>query len=225
MSKKHPHNNIEPRQNAGDESDSAFYGTDADAQLDLTGLLSPQFSNVRPLYTSPNGTTELYTATRYGKRFVLKGLKEQFRNDPIHNMGLAKELEIGMHLDHPNIRRTLSMEEVEGIGKVIVMEYVDGCTLGDLIASGSLGVADTRAVMRQIAGAMKYMHSKQICHRDLKPSNILVTHNGNVVKIIDFNLSDSEEFIVLKNPAGSKGYMAPEQLMPGAVPSVVADIY
>ncbi|MDE6395042.1 MAG: serine/threonine protein kinase [Duncaniella sp.] len=210
-----------------DSGDTSAYLDDgaADAQLDFGGLFSNRFTNVRPIYSSPNGATEIYTATRYGKRFVLKGLKEQYRNDPIYNLALAKEFDIGISLDHPNIRRTLGLETVEGIGRVIVLEYVDGTPLDTLLASGDLTVAEARSIATQTAGALGYVHAKQVYHRDLKPANILVAHQGNVVKIIDFNLSDSDEFVILKNPAGSRRYMAPEQQNLKARPSAVADIY
>lgn len=72
---------------------------------------------------------------------------------------------------------------------------------------------------------MEYMHAKQIVHRDIKPSNIMLTHRGGDVKLIDFGLSDSETFCVLKIPAGTRGYIAPEQLQPNAVSSPSTDIY
>lgn len=80
-------------------------------------------------------------------------------------------------------------------------------------------------VTEQLADALGYIHSKQIIHRDLKPSNIMITHNGHNTKLIDFSLSDSDYFNVLKCPAGSSGYIAPEQLQPDAKPDIKADIY
>ena len=207
-----------------DNDTSDYLSPEDTSQMDFGGLFSRSFNNIAPLYSSASGPCEIYSATRYGKRFILKGLKKEYRNDPINNLALAKEFEIGIFLEHPNIRRTLGLEEVEGIGKVIVMEYVDGRSLAAILAEGRLPKAAGRAIMAQVADALAYIHSKQVFHRDLKPSNILVSHQGNMVKIIDFNLSDSEAFVVLKNPAGSRKYMAPELLHPGSAPPSAAAI-
>lgn len=208
-----------------DSDSSTFFGTAGEKPLDFGGLLSRQFTNIVRLYCSPNGPTELYAATRYGKRFVLKALKEEYRNDPIHTLALAKEFEIGIFLEHANIRSTIGLENVDGLGKVIVLEYVDGRPLDKLLAAGKISVASARNIAAQIASALGYLHSKQVFHRDLKPANILISHHGDTVKLIDFNLSDSDDFVILKNPAGSKKYMAPEQQRPDAVPTAAADIY
>ena len=80
------------------------------------------------------------------------------------------------------------------------------------------------SVARQILEAIGYCHGKQIIHRDLKPSNILVTFNGNRVKLIDFGLSDSDRYAVLKEPAYTKAYAAPEQLS-GAEVDNRTDLY
>ena len=96
-------------------------------------------------------------------------------------------------------------------GNSIVMEYVDGRTLKEFLSENpSRSVRES--VARQILEAIGYCHGKQIIHRDLKPSNILVTYNGNHVKLIDFGLSDSDSYAVLKEPAYTKAYAAPEQL-------------
>ena len=216
----------EPCMQPQDELDSAYLNADdTAAKLNLGELFSHEFSNIMPLYSSSNGPIEIHTATRYGKRFILKGLKEQYRDDPVYAMSLVKEFEIGIQLDHPNIRRTVGLENVPGCGKAIVLEYVDGCTLDTMLSRGKIAVSTARSIARQVGGALGYLHRKQVYHRDLKPSNILISHDGNVVKIIDFNLSDSGDFIILKNPAGSRRYMAPEQFEAGARPSAVADIY
>lgn len=209
-----------------DDTSSYIIDGNSGPRLDLGGLFSSQFSNIKPISRSRSGgVTEVLTATRYGRRFILKSLKEQYRDDPIYTLAMAKEFEIGIMLEHQNIRRTLSLEPVEGLGKAIVLEYVDGLSLDEMLKSGSLTISQARLIARQIADALSYLHGKRIYHRDLKPSNVLVMHPDNAVKLIDFNLSDNDQFIILKNPAGTRRYMAPEQLSPDAKPSPTADIY
>lgn len=220
-------NNHENNDTEAWESDESGFLTDESAanSLDLGELFSHKFSNVTPLYRSANGPTQIYTATRYGKRFLLKGLKEQYRDDPVYVMALVKEFEIGITLDHHNIRNTIGVETDELLGKVIVLEYVDGQTLEHLLAKGCLSPLSAIDIVRQIADALEYMHGKGIFHRDLKPANILVSYHRNTVKLIDFNLADGDDFIILKNPAGTRGYIAPEQISRDARPTAAADIY
>ena len=207
------------------DDDSGLYIDQRSARLEMAGIFSNRFSNIIPLYRSTHGATEIHAATRYGKRFVLKGLQPEHRDDPVCNMCMAKEFEIGITLDHPNIRRTVGFEDVDGLGKRIVLEYIDGVTLAETISTRHLAQGKAISIALQVADALKYLHSKQICHRDLKPENIMLPHQGDIVKVIDFNLSDSDDFIVLKNPAGSKRYMAPELSDPGAAPTPETDWY
>ena len=183
------------------------------------------FAGLREFYVSPHGHTRLFYASRYGKAYVLKCLKADYLYTPLYRRALAKEFEIGLQLDHPCICRTIGMEEVGGLGQAIVMERVDGCTLESIIKEGSLTRALARRIAAQAAGAVDYMHGKQVVHRDLKPSNIMVTHNGHNVKIVDFSLADSDAFEMLKQPGGTSGYIAPEQLLSGAKADVRSDMY
>ena len=80
-------------------------------------------------------------------------------------------------------------------------------------------------IFNELLDAMEYFHSKQIIHRDLKPDNILITNNGNNVKIIDFGLSDADDYVILKQAAGTRKYAAPEQLIPNNTIDCRADIY
>lgn len=209
-----------------DDSPSG-YMSDIGGEMDSAVRIPVQnaFSNISEFYVSKSGHARLFTATRFGKRYMLKCLKPDFAYTPVYRQALAKEFEIGLQMDHPHICRTIGMEEVAGLGTVIVMEYIDGDTLKSLIDSRTLTHDMARRVTEQLADALGYIHSKQIIHRDLKPSNIMITHNGHNTKLIDFSLSDSDYFNVLKCPAGSSGYIAPEQLQPDAKPDIKADIY
>lgn len=168
------------------------------------------FSNLHQCYVSISGHTRIFTATKYGKRFMLKCLKNDFLYTPIYRQALAKEFEIGQQLEHPNICRTIDLEKVDNLGTVVVMEYIDGDNLEQLIKKNALSAELARKIAGQLMDALEYMHNKQMIHRDLKPSNIMITHNGQNVKLIDFGLSDSDSFCVLKSPAGTSGYIAPE---------------
>lgn len=202
------------------------YVVDIDSESDFTAVRADNgFTNISECYVSKSGHARLFTAVRYGKRYVLKCLKTDFRYTPVYCQALMKEFEIGLQLDHPNICRTISMEPVGDLGECIVMEYVDGETLESAVTSGKLTEDMVVKIACQLLDAMEYMHAKHIVHRDIKPSNIMLTHRGGDVKLIDFGLSDSETFCVLKIPAGTRGYMAPEQLQPDAKSDPCADIF
>lgn len=183
------------------------------------------FHDIREIYVSENGHARVLFATRYGKRYALKCLKPDYLYTPIYRQVLAKEFEIALQLDHPNVCRTIGMEEVEGYGPAIIMEFVDGQTLRQLMDKGLLTRQLAWKIFSQLTEALSYMHSKGIYHRDLKPENIMLTYSGNDVRLIDFSLSDSSAFSILKSPAGTIGYIAPEQLVSGCTATAQSDIY
>jgi serine/threonine protein kinase len=176
--------------------------------------ISSQFSGHSELPS--RGYSRLFKAQRNGQWFTLKTLKPEVANDPVYQGMLEKEFDRMMQLNHPNIVRVYSREEIPGVALGIVMEYVDGRTLGEFLKENPTRSV-RESVARQLLEAIGYCHRKQIIHRDLKPSNVLVTYNGNRVKLIDFGLSDSDRYAVLKEPAFTKAYAAPEQLSGGEV--------
>ena len=209
-----------------DKATSGFTTNLSEEMSDTEGMTGRnEFKNLTAFYVSGSGHARLFTAMRYGKRFMLKCLKSDFLYTPIYQQIQNKEFEIGVQLEHPNICRTIGLEQVEGLGITIIMEYIDGDNLQTLIDRGLLTPSLAKKIARQLMDALEYMHNKQIVHRDLKPSNIMVTHNGQNVKVVDFGLSDSDSFCILKSPAGTSGFIAPEQLMPDAKPEPSADIY
>lgn len=180
-----------------------------------SGEITSSFENISDVFSSyseihSNGFNRLYKAQRYGKWFVIKGLKSKYLHKEVYLGLLTKEFELGVRMDHPNIAHTFSKENDPVAGPCIVMEYVDGFTLKEYLAQNPSRLA-RRKIMQELLEAMAYYHSLQIIHRDLKPDNILITRNGHNVKIIDFGLADSDWHGVLKQPAGSENYAAPEQ--------------
>lgn len=184
--------------------------------------MSNAFSNHLELGSS--GYCRLFKAARYGKWYVLKGLQPQHASDPLYMAMLDKEFEMAVKMEHPNIVHVYSHETDAVVGPCIVMEYIDGRTLAEFLKENP-PMALRRKVVHQLLDAMSYYHALQIVHRDLKPSNILVTRNGDNVKLIDFGLADADDYAMLKEPAYTKGYAAPEQVTEGASVDCRTDLY
>ena len=176
------------------------------------------------IYSSPAGPYLLYKGL-FGERIaVFKCLKEEFRGDEVYEAIIRHEYEIAQPLKHPGVCDYLSMIRIEGLGNTIVMEWIDGCTLGDLIGNGPVSHETAKSIVLQLCDAVSYIHRKQVLHNDLKPENVMVTREGNVVKVIDFSLADSPSMARGHIPAGTQGYAAPE-VVDGGKPSVRSDIY
>jgi len=184
------------------DSSASGYLTDA-----MEGI-SQTFTDVEIIATSE--VNVVAKAKRYGRWWLLKGLRKELAQETGYQQRLRKELEILVQLQHPHIVAAFSMEEVEGVGRCIVMEYVDGPTLKDWL-QGETTKQQRRHVAMELTEAVAYIHSKGIVHRDLKPENIIITNNGGNVKLIDFGLADTDSHAILKQPAGTKQYMSPEQ--------------
>lgn len=204
---------------------SSDFLDDIDVQMNDVAPVSTEFSDIRECYVSKSGYTRLLMAKRFGKTYMLKCLKKDYLYTSLYRTALNKEFEIGLQLDHTNICRTIGFEELGEFGPAIILEYVDGETLETFMKKGLLTKPLVRKFVEQLRDVLGYMHNKQIIHRDLKPSNIMVTYKGQNIKLIDFSLSDSDTFNVLKAPGGTSGYIAPELFLPGAKSEITCDIY
>jgi Protein kinase domain. len=135
--------------------------------------------------------THIYTATRYGRRFLLKALAPDCAELADYRLQQEQEFQLGVQLVHPNIAATYSLEDVPDIGRCIVQEWIDGMTLGEWVGSKPSRAARERT-LNQLLDALEYLHGLQLVHHDLKPDNILVTRNGANIKLIDFGLSATD---------------------------------
>ncbi|MCY4662620.1 MAG: serine/threonine-protein kinase [Acidobacteria bacterium] len=125
-------------------------------------------------------------------------------------------------LDHPNIVSITTAEKTDNVF-FIVMEYVAGETLDDLIArDGALAARRLIGYATQLARAVDHAHRQGVVHRDLRPSNVLVSSAG-VLKVTDFGTSRFLEMAAHNTVTGSPPYMAPEQFEGRAV--FASDIY
>ena len=183
--------------------------------------ISSQFTDVEILSTSE--VNIVARAKRFGRWWLLKGLRKEVAGEAGYQQRLRKEFEILMQLQHPGLVMAVGLEDVEALGLCIVMEYVDGVTLKEWLQNKA-NRQQRRSVAMALCETVGYIHSKSIVHRDLKPENIMITQNGGHVKLIDFGLADTDSHTILKQPAGTQRYMSPEQAQM-AVADVRNDIY
>ena len=210
------------------QKSSTFALTNSLAMVDssfIVSPLTPEFSDVwsEPQLLSAKGHNAIYAATRFGRKYILKALAEPYLQSTPHVELLRKEFSIGVSLDHPNIVRLLDFGHMDSIGWYIQMEYIDGITLDQFLETKP-SATTRRHILFQLLDALSFLHERQIIHRDIKPSNILITRNGSAVKLIDFGVSDTDDYVTFKQPAGSMAYIAPEQLE-GKTIDNRADIY
>ncbi len=143
------------------------------------------------------------------------------------SLRLKREAMVGASLNHPNLVSVYDAEMQDDGDVVIVMEYVPGHTLSDLIrARGRLSPDKALPVLRGVAAALDAIHARGLVHRDVKPANVLVSDEG-VVKLADLGTADvagRTQITGSETVIGSFSYMAPEQIG-GARPSPEMDIY
>lgn len=202
---------------------------DTEQPSSTSGYTNPLDFNAMNVFSNhtemaSKGYCHLLKAQRYGRWYVLKALQPQHADNPQYAAMLEKEFQTAVNLKHPNIVNTYGIETDAVAGRCIVMEYVEGRTLAEFLKENP-STARRRKVAMQLLDAMQYYHALQIVHRDLKPSNILVTRNGDNVKLIDFGLADTDDYAILKGPAYTRGYAAPEQTVLDGVIDCRTDIY
>ena len=186
-----------------------------DYDSSISGYLTDGFEGISSIFTEVEilHRHEHYTlarAKRYGRWWMLKAIKEEEAGQTIYQQMLRKELDLLMRMQSPYIVQASGMEQVEGLGMCIVMEYVDGIQLDEWLRK-SQDIKSRLRIAEELLEAIVYVHSTGTVHRDLKPENIMVTRNGEHIKLIDFGLADNDHMAILKQPAGTPKYMAPEQ--------------
>ncbi len=133
----------------------------------------------------------------------------------------AREAQTLARLNHPNIVTVFDYGETAGLF-YIVMEFVDGVNLRDLLRDGKLAPKQALAIVPPICEALQYAHDKGIVHRDIKPENLLLDRDGRI-KIADFGIAALVG--AGGEAAGTPPYMAPEQAGTAAEIDHRADIY
>ena len=160
-----------------------------------------------------------------GRKVAIKMLHERYANDVQFVERFRREATHAAGLSHPNVVSIHDRGEAEG-SYFIVMEYVEGRTLKELIVTrGPCPVPVAVSYVRQVLAALRYAHRNGIVHRDIKPHNVLVDHEGRV-KVADFGIAraGSSQMTEAGSIIGTAQYLSPEQAR-GAPVDESSDLY
>lgn len=177
---------------------------------------------------------------RLGRRVAIKILRPDLAKDPTFQARFRREAQSAASLNHPNIvavydtgQDTLSPEGDNGEPAVvvpyIVMEFVDGMTLRQIVASGRRLLPERALeITAGILSALDYAHRHGIVHRDIKPANVMLTRTGDV-KVMDFGIARaindvSSTMTSASAVMGTAQYLSPEQAR-GEVVDARSDLY
>jgi len=175
---------------------------------------------------------EAHHATLANKRYAVKVLLGDAGATPSMRKRFAKEAESASRLVHPNVVGVIDYGATEGGLPYIVMDFVDGRSIAEMIEDGPIAVPHALRLARAICDGLAYAHEAGVVHRDLKPANILVVHTSDgddVPRIADFGLAqtieDNDVRLTSTGMAmGTPAYAAPEQ-MAGKRVDHRADLY
>jgi len=171
------------------------------------------------------GMSNVYSGRdeRLGRQVAIKLLKSSLAGDPVFRTRFRQEAQAASRMAHPTIVRVFDAGEervaeaggFEGIVPFIVMEFVEGRLLKDVIKEGPLDSAEAIRITEGILTALEYSHRAGVVHRDIKPGNVMITHGGQV-KVMDFGIaraiSDSSATVAQTTAIlGTAQYFSPEQ--------------
>jgi serine/threonine protein kinase len=175
------------------------------------------------------GRVYLAKDVRLNRRVALKVLSRERMNNPRALARFQREAKVGAQLQHENLVRIYDEGEAHG-NRYLVMEYIEGKTVGRLIAEhGPMPPGIAARIARQIALGLDHLYQKGLLHRDINPLNILVDREGNA-KLTDLGLAidlGEPEDIVTRDGAtvGTFDYISPEQAKHSRSVDIRSDIY
>ena len=143
---------------------------------------------------------------------AVKFLPQHLTSDPAEKERFVREAKAASALNHPNVTTIHEIDEFEG-QTFIVMEYVRGRTLKQIVEKETLSIKEVLNIGIQMCEGLAVAHEKGIVHRDIKSDNIMFTDRGQV-KIMDFGLAKlrgSTRLTDTRSTAGTAAYMSPEQ--------------
>lgn len=186
-------------------------------------VVNNRFRVLKKLGQGGMGEVLLGEDVKLKRKVAIKSIIKE-NSDDSTKLRFLREAQTASQLDHPNICTIYEIyEEADANKSYIVMQYVDGVTLGQIIAMKRLNIDRILDIAGQVCTGMAEAHSKNVIHRDIKPGNIMIDQKG-VVKILDFGLAKFSDPGVFKDDGavnsnltekgfvlGTVAYISPEQ--------------
>src|SRR3954449_2280139 len=186
-------------------------------------VLAGRYRVIDRLGAGGMATVYLAEDERLGRKVAVKRLHADSPEDA--SQRFEREAKVGASLSHPNLVTVFdTVADDEGV--LIVMEYVAGENLAQLMARERVPPEQAVLIIRQVAGALDHAHQSGVVHRDVKPANILITPDGKA-KLVDLGIATASErtqITAVGTVLGTPSYMAPEQLEGGSISKSV-DLY
>jgi len=167
----------------------------------------PQYEILGPLGRGGMGVVYRARQKALDREVAIKVLAGEWRGDTAFAQRFEREAKTLAQMSHPNIVTVHDFGEADGL-YYIVMEYVDGVNLRDLLSDGKMEPEQALTIVPPICEALEYAHGKGVVHRDIKPENLLLDREGRV-KIADFGIASLVG--ATTEVSGTPSYMAPEQ--------------
>lgn len=163
---------------------------------------------------------------RGGERLALKVLRSDLTRDPDAIERLQREYRLLRELRVPGVVRVEELFEDVDHGHCLLMEYVEGPTLSDLLSDGPIPIPRAIRITREILATLALTHARGVVHRDLKPRNIIL--DGDQPRIVDFGLArrlHGDSITATYDVAVGGPFISPEQGLPGHQASPADDLY
>lgn len=181
------------------------------------GSVIGQYKVVAELGKGGQGAVFQAVDTKLNRMVAIKMLPAELTIDDTARKRFHREAQLASSLDHPNICAIHDLVEANGT-HLIVMQFVDGKNVRDLVAGRPLDLASALRIGIQVCDALAAAHDRGVIHRDIKAQNVMVSANGTV-KILDFGLAKltvggdghATELTALGTAYGTPTYAAPEQ--------------
>ncbi|SEM51095.1 protein kinase domain-containing protein [Streptacidiphilus jiangxiensis] len=188
-------------------------------------VLSGRYELQHELGRGGMGTVHRAVDLRLRRLVAVKTLSAELAHDPLCRARLQREAHAVAALNHPAVATIHDVAEDEYDGAVVpylVMEYVDGVTLAELLLNGPMQVDQAVELVCQVLDALEHSHRHGILHRDVKPANIMLTATG-AVKVLDFGIAKALTEAATRLTGTGLAVGTPASLSPEQINGVDAD--